>query len=74
MSLLFQTTLLLALLGSDGLFHKLNGLIHPFAVGAKQGQILLDAIGGQTEPLGKFLALFDAVSYTHLTLPTSDLV
>ena len=59
LSLLFQTTFFLALLGSNRLLHQLNGLIHPFTVGAKQRQILLNAIDGQTKALSKFLALLD---------------
>ena len=36
LSLLCQTALLLALFSSDRFIHQFNGLIHPFAIGAKQ--------------------------------------
>ena len=62
LTLLSHTALLLSLLGCDGLLHKLNGLVHSFAVGTKQSQILLDAIGGQAKAFSEFFALLEQSS------------
>ena len=57
-----KTALFLTLLGCNGLLHQLNGLIHPFAVGTKQSQILLNAIGGQAKAFSEFFALLEQSS------------